>query len=256
MQWTETYTTGSGEHTQTHTVTYRSAETYVNTSVLLWSSEQYGDGKIGPGTFDMPFQVAIPHNCLGSFEGRHGNIRYSLQGHIKTGTFKFDHSISIPITVNRQMDINVPRLSVPAHQSQQKHVGFCCFGTNIEITASLSRTGFCIGHSLPLTVNVVNGSGRRIKMRASIQRHCTFHAQGHTNRSKEKLAVILSPHISAHSQYTWTEGSLVVPMVEPSFVESQIIKMQYYLKVTAVIPWASNSSVMIPITLGNVPLNE
>ena len=204
----------------------------------------------------MPFQVAIPHNCLGSFEGSYGCISYSLQGHIKTGIFKLDHTINIPLTVNRQTDINVPRLLVPAYQSQQKQVGFCCFGTNIEITASLSRTGFCIGHNLPLTVSVVNGSGRRIKIRASVQRICTFHAQGHTNLSKEKLAVILSPHISPHSQYTWQEGSLVVPMVEPSFEESQIIKMQYYLKVTALIPWAKNSSVMIPITLGNVPLNE
>ena len=255
MRWTETYTTSDGQQIRTHTVTYSAEETYVNRSVILWSSYQSASGKIGPGTFDMPFQVVIPADCLSSFEGGVGNIGYSLQGQVKTGLFKFDHSISVPITVNRQMDINVPQLLVPAHQSQEKQVGFCCFGTNIEITASLSRTGFCIGHNLPLTVNVVNGSGRRIKIRASVQRHCTFRAQGRTRNTHVEVAVILSPHISPHSQYTWQEGGLVVPMVEPSFTESQIIIMQYYLKVTAVIPWAINSSVMIPITLGNVPLN-
>ena len=256
VKWTETRTSGSGRHTHTYTVAYRAEETYVNTSVLLWSDYQSSNGKIGPGTFNLPFQLEIPSNCFGSFEGRYGNIRYSIQGHIKTGRLKFDHTISIPITVNRKTDINISRLLVPAHRSRQKQVGFFCFGTNVEFTASLSRTGFCIGHSLPLTVNVVNGSGRRIKMRASIQRFCMFHAQGHTRHTREKVAVILSPHISAHSQYTWQEGGLVVPMLEPSFTESQIIKIQYYLKVTAVIPWASNSSVLIPITLGNVPPNS
>ena len=271
VKWTETYrerdhhhhrhnrltsTAPGAHHTEPRTVTYRAEETYVNTSVLLWSSQQSVHGKIGPGTFDMPFQLEIPNNCLSSFEGRYGSIRYFLQGHIKTGLLKLDHTISIPITVNRLTDINVPQLLVPAHQSWQKQVGFCCFGSNIEITVSLNRTGFCIGHNLPLTVSVVNGSGRRFKIRASIQKFCTFHAQGLTRYSKEKLAVILSPHISAHSQYTWQEGGLVVPMVEPSFVESPIIKTQYSLEVTAIIPWASNSSVVFPITLGNVPLNE
>ena len=138
-------------------------------------------------------------------------------------------------------------------QSQEKQVGFCCFGKNIEFIANLSRTGFCIGHNLPLTVNVVNGSGRRIKMRASVHRHCMFHAQGRTRHTEEKIAAILSPHISPHSQYTWTEGCFAIPMVEPTIEESDIIIMQYYLKVTAVIPWASNSYVTIPITLGNIP---
>ena len=81
--WTETYRTGDSTFaemggSQTHTVTYSAKEEYVSTYVLLWSSEQHGDGKIGPGTFDMPFQVEIPCNCLGSFEGKHGNIMQIL----------------------------------------------------------------------------------------------------------------------------------------------------------------------------------
>ena len=82
-----------------------------------------------------------------------------------------------------------------------------------------------------------------------------FHAQGRTRHTEEKLAVILSPHISPHSQYTWQEWGLMIPIVEPTIEESDIIIMQYYLKVTALIPCASNSSATIRITLGNVPLD-
>ena len=226
--------------------------------MVVWT-KQYSGGKIGPGTYDLPFQFTIPQRCLGSFEGRHGSIRYFLNGHVKTGTLKQDHSISTLLTVNRIRDINtIPRLLAPVLQSQQKVVGFFNFKSTIEFIASLTRTGFCIGNTLPLTVSVFNGSGRRIKMRASLQRLCTFYAQEHEQCIKEKLALLAaSPDISPHSQYTWKVADFVIPMVEPSFdEESLLIKIQYYLKLTAVIPWATNSSVMIPITLGNVPLNE
>lgn len=256
VRWTETYTTGSGQSQRTHTVTYKSEETYVNQAIILWSNEQTPHRKIGPGTFDLPFQFVIPAHCLGSFEGSVGSIRYGLHAHIKTGLLHRDHNIEVPIQVNRVRDINIPQLMAPVNQSKHKQVGFFCFGSNVDFTVSLSCTGFCIGHNLPLTVNVENGSSRRIKMRASVQRLCNYHAQGHTRFDKRKIVTVTSPHISPHSQYIWSVEDLVVPMVEPSFTESAIIKMQYFLKVTAVIPWAKNSSVMIPITIGNVPLNS
>ena len=69
---------------------------------------------------------------------------------------------------------------------------------------------------------------------------------------------VTTPDIAPNSKQVLSIEDLIVPMVEPSlkFYESQIIKMQYFLKVKAVIPWALNSSVIIPITLGNVPLNS
>lgn len=254
--WTETYTTGSGQYQQTHTVTYHSQETYVNQDVVLWSSEQSADGQIEPGTYNFPFQFLLPPNCLGTFQGSVGRISYALQGHIKTGLLHRDHNVELPIQVNRMTDVNTPQLMVPTNQSIQKEVGCFCCGSTVELTVSLTRTGFCIGHGLPLTANVVNGSSRRIKMRVSIQRICTYHAQGHASYEKRKVAVVVSPQIPAHSQYTWNVENLVVPMVEPSFEDSAIIKMQYTLKVTAVIPWAKNTSVSFPIALGNVPLNN
>jgi hypothetical protein len=257
VQWTEEHTSGTGENQTTHTVTYQSEETYIHEARILWSSDQTPYGKIGPGTFDLPFEFVIPPNCLGSFKGSVGSISYTLHGLIKTGLLHRDHTTQVPIQVNKIVDINVPRLLIPAHQSKKKQVGFFCFGSDVEFTVSLSRTGFCIGQSLPLIVSVVNGSSRRIKMRASIQRNCHYHAQGSTNHDKRILTDVVTHDIAPHSQQTGiTIEHLTIPMVEPSFTESQIIEMQYYLKVIAVIPWARNSSVKIPITLGNVPLNN
>lgn len=256
VKWSETYITGSGDSEQGYIVIYKSEETYVDQAIVLWSSEQTPHRTIGPGTFDLPFQFVLPAHCLSSFVGRVGSIQYCIHAHIKTGLLHSDHDIECPIKVSRLRDINTPQLMVPVNQSRYKQVGIFCFASNVDFTVSLSCTGFCIGDNLPLTVNVENGSSRRIRMRASIQRLCDYHAQGHKKSDRWKIVTVTSPCISPHSQYTWTVEDLVVPMVGPSFTESAIIKMQYFLKVTAVIPWAKNSSVMVPITIGNVPLNS
>ena len=248
--------TGSRQYQSMYTVAYQSEETYVHEARILWSSDQSPCGSIGPGMFDLPFQFEIPKNCLGSFRGSVGSISYSLHGLIKTGVLHSDHRIQVPIQVNRITDINLPHMMMPLHQSKKKQVGFFCSGSDVEFTVSLSCTGFCIGQSLPLTVSIVNSSSRHIKMRATIQRYCYYYAQGLANQDKRNIACINTAPIAPHSQQTVIMEDLIVPMVEPSFDESQIIEMQYFLKVTAVIPWARNSSVKIPITLGNVPLNN
>jgi hypothetical protein len=259
VQWSEQ----SGPY-NVSTIIYKSEETYVNEARILWSSDQSPDGKIGPGTYDLPFQFVIPPNGLSSFQGRFGSILYSLRGVVETvSMFHRIHTIRSIIQVSKIVDINIPRLLMPVHQSKEKHLGFFLFGGDIKFTVSLSRTGFCIGQSLPLTVNVVNGSSRRIKMRATIRRYTHYHVQGHTRHDKRSLTAVITHDIAPHSRSEQTGitievQNLVVPRVEPSFTESEIIKMQYFLKVTAVIPWARNFSVKVPITLGNVhvPLNN
>ena len=76
--------TGSREYQSTYT---QSEETYAHEARILWSSDQSPHGKIGPGTFDLPFQFEIPTNCLGSFQGSVGLISYSLHGLIKTAWY-------------------------------------------------------------------------------------------------------------------------------------------------------------------------
>lgn len=274
VRWTERHTDSSGRydrhhathmhhsyshnpHTNTYIVTYKSSETYVQQGMLLWNSRQSPHGKIGPGTYSLPFQFMLPSTCPGSFQGEHGSIAYVLRGHIKTGLLHNDHKIEVPIQVQRIIDVNLPHFLVPVQQSKEKHVGLICCGSSIVFTVSLTRTCFCIGQNLPLTVSVVNGSSRRIKMRAAILRQCTYHAQGRTKSSMNTTVAVVSPNIAAHSDHhIWNAENLQVPMVYPSLQESAIIKIQYVLSITAVIPWATSSQVQIPITLGNVPFNQ
>ena len=264
MRWSETYreTTGSTVHgtqsTHTRTVTYQSKEMYIHETRILWSKDRSPHGKkIGPGTFDLPFQFELPPNCLSSFQGSVGSVSYTLHGLIKNSLLHQDHKIHAPLQVSKLTDINIPRLLMPVHQSKKKHVGFFCLGSDVEFTVSLSHAGFCIGQNLPLSVSIVNGSFHHIRIRASIRRFTHYYAQGHTYHDREtKVVGVTTPDIDPRSEQIINIDDLIIPMVLTSIHESQIIKMQYFLKVTAVIPWAMNSSVMVPITLGNVPLNS
>ena len=257
VHWTETRTISTGQTTTTYTVPYDAKETYVEQTNVVWKGEESPSGTIGPGTYSYRFEFTLPPNALPSFKGKfYGEIKYVVRGRIRTGhTLQRDPRTEIKIQLNMIRDVNLPEFAVSAHQSAQKQVGCCCFASNLEHSADVARTGFSVGSSVPVTVNVVNGSSRRIKMRASIQKLVVYYAGGHTRHEKIKLVSVLSSDVAPHSQHSWSVDNLIVPTTEPSFEGSAIIKMQYVLKVTAVIPWAKNSSVSIPIMIGNVPLN-
>ena len=255
VHWTESRTTGTGENRRTETISYTANETYVEQTAVLWNSEQTPHGKIGPGSYRFPFQFTIPPHCPSSFHGSVGFIRYHVLGRIGTGLFKFDRRINVPIQVCQVIDINQPQLLAQVRQSQHKQVGcLCCVSGNIEFTVTLPRTGFCINvDRVLLSVAVENGTGRNITIRAEILKLVTFYARGHRRFNQYTVSVVNSGAILPHSSDTWNPESLIVPLVEPSVTTSRIINVQYTLKVSAVIPHAINSSVMIPILLGNVP---
>ena len=257
VHWTETRTVSTGQTTTTYTVPYNAKETYVEQTNVMWNSEESPSGTIGPGTYSYRFEFTLPPNALASFKGQSGKIEYVVRGRVRTGhLLQRDPRTEVQIRVNAIRDVNLPEFAVSAHQTAQKQVGCCCFASNLEQTADVSRTGFSIGSNVPVTVNVVNGTSRRIRMRASIKKMVIYYAQGNTRGERKKLVSVVSPDIAPHSQHSWSVADLIVPSTELSFEGCAIIKMQYIVKVTAVIPWAKNLSVSIPITIGNVPLNE
>ena len=258
MQWTERRRRVGSGYSSASTVPYDSKETYIDQTIVVWNGDGSPSETIGPGTYSYKFRFSLPQGAPPSFKGkRYGKIKYVMRGRIRTRPLlQRDPRIEIPIQVNVIQDVNLPEFAKSKHKSSQKQVGCCCFAGSIEHSADVTRTGFSIGSNVPVTVNVVNGSSRRIKMRASIKKSAVFHTEGYTRLEQSKVASVLSDNIAPHSQHSWNVDNLVVPTTEPSFKGSTIIKMRYAVKVTALIPWAKNSSVSIPITIGTVPLSD
>ena len=110
------------------------------------------------------FSVCTSTNLSSIIQGSVGEISYGLM------KYRLDHKVQVPVYVSRVTDINIPPLMVCTHQSQKKQVGWGSFASKVEFSASVNHTGFCVGHNLPFTVTVDNGSSQRIKMKASIFR--------------------------------------------------------------------------------------
>ena len=255
VHWTETRTTGSGDNRRTETVSYTANETYVDQVASLWSKAQTPHGTIGPGSYNFQFQFTIPPHCPPSFQGTFGYIRYQVLGRIGTGLFRFDQRINAPIQVCQILNVNQPQYLTPVRQVKQKQVGclFCVSG-NVEFTVNIPRTGFCINRDrIPLSVVVENGSGRSVTMHAEISKLVTFYARGSRRFSRNTVALIGSEIILPHSTEVWNPENFVVPMIEPTLVSSRIINVEYVLKVSAVISYAINPSIQIPVMMGNVP---
>ncbi len=253
VHWTERHSRGGNRGTEI--INYTGNEAYVDLNAVLWKSVQTPKGKIGPGSFRFPFQFTIPPNCPSSYHGSVGYIQYYVTGHIGTGLFKFDRHINAPIQVCKIININQPQLLAPVRQTVHKQVCcLCCASGNIDLTINLPRSGFCInGDRIPLSVAVENGSGRRIVMRAEISKQITYSVKGNHRYNKSIITQANSEAILPHSSSTWSPENFIIPAVETSLCASQMISIKYILRIWAVVPFAFNPSVVIPIVLGNVP---
>ena len=259
VHWTETRTrtTGSGDNqrTETYEVSFTSSEIYVEQVAELWSNHQSPTGTIGPGYYEYQFQFTLPPTCPSSFQGSVGRIEYAIKGRIGTGLFRFDHRVSAPIQVNRIIDINHPSMLMPVRQTKNKKVGFwCCAAGDVNFTVELPRTGYCVnGDTVPLRVHVENGSSREISIKASIIQQICYYAEGHQQSSGSTVALAESQQIQPRTTTSINFPNFRVPNVQPTLLNTNIIKLDYKLKVWAVIPWSVNPSLVFPIVIGNVP---
>ena len=236
---------------------------YLNLKVVVWSQHQAPNGILHPGPYSFPFQFTIPDDTLlpRTFEGTGGSIRYTIEGRIATGAWKFDHVVRAELPLVEVVDINLSRFQRPARREVTKTVCcWCCTSGPITLSAETPRTGFCIGEVIPLSVNLENGSNRQIQLSATLQQRVVYSAHRQiVARNKYQVLRLLSDRLQPRTPTLWSLGdNLIIPRGwKPSITTCSIIKVAYSLKVSAQIHGAiSNSSVEIPILIGNVPCNQ
>jgi len=181
-----------------------------------------------------------------------------VEGTVGTGTLKLDHTVKAPITVVEIVDINVSHLQTPLHAEKQKTL--CCLlcaSAPITLNVELCRHGFCYGDIIPLKTTLENGSSRRLRLRAQLLQVIVYTAQGHHRHTQKVVASITSRQLEPRTTTTWNPEELVVPgHIEPTLKSSWIISIEYFLRVSAIVPWGLNLTVDMAVTIGNVPLHS
>ena len=241
---------------------YVGNEKYVQSSIMLWSPRESSDGSIGPGSFSFPFRFIIPPHVPSSFGTPGitifdtGYISYKIEGRVYTGAMRFDHKASAPIFITRLTGISGANQVAPVREVKRKQVGcLCCAAGDVEFVAKLPHTGYCVtnGDVIPLTVDVQNNSTRAIKMKARIFQRVSMFVRGYENVSRKMVAEISSKPIQPGDSYVWSPANWNVPAVPPTLLACRILRVDYILEVSAVIPNALDLSCDISLLLGNVP---
>lgn len=245
VSWTESH----GESSES----YCSSENYVNLQTVVWENSQSPDGALQRGRYTFPFEFILPQDCPSSFRTNVGRIYYKIKGLISTGLFKVDRKVNHYFAVLRRVSIDQSLTRKDINVNKNKQVGLSCCGCGvISFSTQLPCDGFNVGDEIPVQVNVENGSGRQIKVRIRFVEKIIYITRRKRKTSENIVAVQESESLRSHAFSNWTSSSFLVPQIRPAVTLSNIIQSQHIVRVTAVVPWALNSSIDIPVTLGNV----
>ena len=184
--WSETH--GSGEHRRT--VTYYSHEDYIANTAVLWSNDSAPGGQIAAGSYQFQFSLRFQADggpLPPSFHGTVGKIVYEVEAVIiKTAALKFNTKFAVELPYSPAIAADpslTPGVLEPKILQVQKTLCcLCCASGPISITARIPRSGYCIGvgDTIPLEVDIENGSSRQIRqLQAILIRMVTYIAQGH-----------------------------------------------------------------------------
>lgn len=139
---------------------------------------------------------------------------------------------------------------------------FCCWPCRtgpLSLTASIPQTGYVPGQNIVIQAQVINLSGSTIdQMKFVLRQSIAYHSQTPTRATKEELRTIQQKRSTGVAQNNEErfEISLPIPSTPPTNVGAcRIIFISYDIKVEAkVVGVNTNPFVLLPITIGNIPL--
>ena len=265
VRWT---TGGSSENSET----YSSHQDYFTNTAILWSKESAKTGgQITTGSHQFQFSLKFQAECPlpPSFRSSVGKIVYEVEAVlVQASAFKPNKKYSVELPFYPAIDPSRLSSAVMRPRILQAHKTLCCLccaSGPISITARIQRSGFCIGvgDSIPLEVDVENGSNRQIsQLQAVVVKQVAYFAQRHRKIQRTNLLVISSgTPVQSGNRSSWKPYLSIPESTEPSIMLNtcSIIELCYILKVHAVVIGAFNPHaphVEFKLILGNVPVTD
>jgi hypothetical protein len=248
VHWTETKT--GGYRLGNYTEHYRSEVEYLCLKQTLVGS---GKETICDGIKRFPFNFILPRQGLvTSFEGKHGNVRYYLKAELdKRWTMNF--KVKKLFTIITPIDINQEEYLRPVENDASKTI--CCWVFSsgpVRFNAKTDRRGYCPGEAILLTILFENLGNRNVIPQASLHQIQSYNANGKKVVSTSKFNTIYGSQIHSNSIDHWYSKWLRIPVIPPT-IQSSLVKVEYYVKISLLIPGSYTLSAILPIVIGTVP---
>jgi len=234
-------------------------EDYIASTTYLMGSEQGSNFNMDAGTYTYTFACPIPSHCPSSFEGAYGHIRYLAKvTFLKPGASNRTHNVGF--TVLKLLDLNHENKMLREPASNEAVEYFCLMHTKpVQLKVTLQQQGYVPGQFMLVHAQVRNDSSSDCrKLLIMLHLRATYTADQPSLRTTSEKIMLVKREcgpVAHHAQRTYTE-SLRIPATAPTCEHlSKIVRVSYEVRVVAVMNWLmANPRVIIPITIGNVPL--
>ena len=256
--WTTTRTERDSQgNTRTITDHHSGCQSLVEQNMIVFGSTTRQSVKHPSGRHVYTFAFNLPSSLPSSFEGGTGHIRYLVEGKVDR-PWKFDHTIRKPFTVMEVIDVNLPQYTIAQSGEKQKQIGcLCCIAGNLNMQASIDRSGYCPGELIHLTASCDNDSTRKMDcMRATLIQHITYHASdGSTTGCSKKIARYEGEKIPKKGQDSWNNQPFLIPPLPPT-INTHPVSVCYEFKFQISVPWGFDPKISFNVTMGTVPFRQ
>ncbi|XP_026480300.1 arrestin domain-containing protein 17-like [Ctenocephalides felis] len=245
---------------QTNNIRYHAEEIYCDTVTDLVKNNNGRATCLKSGKHTYSFSCALPITLPCSFEGSHGNIRYTA-----VVTFRrhlgVDSKYKTIFRIQSAHDLNKdPTYKVPVKSEAFKKFWGGFTGHPLSISTEITRNGFVPGEHVEIRTHIVNNSGVDvIGMRYYLQKVITYHSNTPVTRCLEEKIVVAESTGSGIGAYKRTQlvHNIIVPHDHPPQLDTcSIIDIKYLVKVEArVSAIHRNLKLTLPITLGTKPID-
>ncbi|KAM9391807.1 arrestin domain-containing protein 3-like [Pholidichthys leucotaenia] len=242
--WSEYDHYGHYGHSQTQL--YWANEKYYDVQHPILREERQGTEVVKKGRHVFPFSFNIPDRLPSTFKSSTGNIVHKVKAELKQ-SMKFTEKAKAHFTLVSAADI--PGLQDPQYASKDKSLNV--FGSGkILMDVCTKQMGFKQGHALPVTVEITNNSSRSVKPKLILYEKQSFFAQGrrkvYTNDIlRDKMEAIES----SSGKQILTKEIHIPSQLPPSIMNSNIIKLEYRLKVQFDIKGTIDPTIKLPIVI-------
>lgn len=242
---------------------YSGAETYVDSVSYLFGSENGEVIALSAGVHTYNFEYLLPAAIPYSLEGLLGFVRYNTEATLDI-PFEKDFKTEKAFIVRRHDDLNLvtsPNYRQPCEVEEIKTICGLCWDSDFIMTLRLPRTGFGLGETIPIQVQMVNQSGNRIRLtKFKIKKIEQFNSTSPQRSTKRISDVFVKTSRGVYAYQTekyvkYLEIPRVLPTSNDRFCNVFQIKYYIHFKV-----YFDNSNekpfIDIPITIGNVAITD
>ncbi|XP_076587287.1 arrestin domain-containing protein 1a [Chaetodon auriga] len=225
-------------------------EQYFNSTISVADK-----GTLKQGEHNFTFKFLIPGTAPTSFEGNYGRIIYRVRAFIDTPRFAKDYNTEKAFYLLRPLNLNeLPDIWGNCSSAVTQQFTYMLMKTGtVVVKTQTDMKGYTPGQIIQVMAKIHNQSGKSTgNMAASLMQRVTYEMKRPTHDVRT-IAEVEGGVVKAGKEVEWKEQIIVPPLPQSSLAGCELIKIEYYVKVSLKSP---EVQLTLPIHIGNVSLDK